>query len=340
MNRSREKRRGIVIAGSLIADVFYKIDTYPKEGRLTAVRETTGHVGGSGNLILDLAKIDPELPVEVSAIVGNDERGEMLIRKLSHFSNIDLSHVIKKNETSVTIVMNSQDTKQRTFFFIPAASDQFELSCIDWENINAKIFHLEYLLLMEKVDAPDEIYGTHGARILYEAKKRGMETSIDMVSEQSTCAGRIISSALRYTDYCAINEVEAEAVTGIDLTSSVGALEAGAEKALWRLREMGVGKWIVIHSPGYSYGLDCEKEEVHAAPSLKLPDGYIKGTTGAGDAFCSGILYGAYRGDRLENAMKLAAACAACSLSEENGTDGMRKYQDVLKLSEQYERGV
>lgn len=333
---TEKARKGIAVAGSLIADVFYKIDTYPQEGLLTNIRQTTEHVGGSGNLILDLAKLDPRLPVEVSAVVGNDERGKMLLRKLSGYSNIDLGNVKRMGETSVTMVMNAQDTKQRTFFFNPAASDQFQLSCIDWEKMNASIFHLEYLLLMKKVDEEDQNYGTHGARILFEAKKRGMRTSIDMVSEQSPRAAGVVKSALCYTDYCAINEVEAEAVTGIDLSSSNKMLSCNAEKAVKRLRELGVSKWAVIHSPQCSYGLDCETSEFAAMPSLKLPAGFIKGTNGAGDAFCSGILYAAQQGDGIKDAMKLAAACAACSLSEENGSDGMREYKDVLKVYEQY----
>ena len=56
----------------------------------------------------------------------------------------------------------------------------------------------------------------------------------------------------------------------------------------------------------------------------------IKGTNGAGDAYCSGILYGASQGWDLEKSMILATACAGCSLSEENGTDGMRSCQEVL----------
>ena len=38
---------------------------------------------------------------------------------------------------------------------------------------------------MAKVDGPDEEYGTLGARILHDARERGMKTSIDVVSEQS-----------------------------------------------------------------------------------------------------------------------------------------------------------
>ena len=81
--------------------------------------------------------------------------------------------------------------------------------------------------------------------------------------------------------------------------------------------------------------MDCETGETACVPSLRLPRGYIKGTTGAGDAFCGGILYGACRGKALRESMRFANACAACSLSEQNGTDGMRSWQEVLKLEKE-----
>ncbi len=331
-----KKRHGITVAGSLIADVFYKIDTYPKEGMLSSVRNVEGFLGGTGNMIPDLAKLDPEMTVTVSTIAGLDPQGEMVMRSLAAYPNIRTDQIVREGNTSITMVMNAQDTKQRTFFFIPEASDRYGLDCIDWDSLDSEIFHLEYLLLMKRVDSEDAEYGTHGARILREARAHGMKTSIDIVSEQSDRARRIVSCALRYTDYCAVNEVEAEGITGVNLTSGEGALLKNAERALRELKRLGVAKWAVIHSPAYSFGLDCERDHYASIPSVKLPEGYIKGTNGAGDAYCSGILYAAQRGDDLEAAMRLAAASAVCSLSEENGSDGLRTWQEVLKAAEQF----
>ena len=334
---TEKRRRGITVAGSLIADEFYKIDTYPSEGMLTYARDREGHIGGTGNMILDLAKMDPELPVTVSAVIGTDDRGEMLMNALVPYPNIRTDQIVREGASTVTLVMNAQDTKQRTFFFIPEASDRYDISYINWDSLDSEIFHLEYLLLMKQVDTADPDFGTHGARILYEAGKRGMKTSIDVVSEQSDRAKRIVTSALKYTDYCSINEIEAQGVTGMDLTSSAEALLANAEKALRKLKECGVRKWAVIHSPAYSFGYDCGNDRFVPVPSIQLPEGYIKGTNGAGDAYCSGILYAAQRGDSLEEAMHLAAACAVCSLSEENGTDGLRPWQEVLDAVKLFE---
>jgi sugar/nucleoside kinase (ribokinase family) len=57
---------------------------------------------------------------------------------------------------------------------------------------------------------------------------------------------------------------------------------------------------------------------------LELPAGYIKGTVGAGDAFCAGALYAAYQGESIAAALKLGNAAAAASLSQPGATEGMR----------------
>ena len=324
-------RKGICVAGSLIADRFYEMESYPKEGFLSKIKSGAVHIGGSGNLILDLAKLDKDLAVKVCAVVGEDENGRDLLNVLGRYQNVDTEDIVREGESAVTLVMNAKDTKQRTFFFIPGASDVFDESKIHWDHIKSRIFHLEYLLLMKKVDAADPEYGTHGARILARAKAEGMLTSFDMVSEQSNRVRDVVRPALKFTDICCINESEAQAVTGIEVVS-----RETAEQALYELHRLGVSKWAVIHSPKHNYGYDATLDEMVCVDSLKLPQGYIKGTTGAGDAFCSGILYGAHCGDTLENSMKLAIACAACSLSESNGTDGMRSREEVLSLIERY----
>lgn len=327
-----DTNKGIAVAGTLIADKFYKIDSYPKQGLLTNIRDTVSCVGGTGNLIIDLAKLDTEMPVRVSAIIGEGSDGRMIKRELGKFPNVDMANITRQGRSSVTLVMDAQDTKQRTFFFQPAASDIYEEKYIDWDALDAEIFHLEYLLLMAKVDAYDSEFGTHGARILHNARQRGMKTSVDIVSEQSARVPSVVGAALRYTDFCTINEVEAEAVTGVCLTDSEEICEEKAKEALRKLHEMGVSTWAAIHSPQVGYGYDCLKKEFVKVPSLPLPQGYIKGSNGAGDAYCSGILYGAYKHMELRQAMELGTACAACSLSEVNGTDGMRSYKDTMKF--------
>lgn len=332
----KELRTGITIAGTLISDVFYQVESYPKEGLLTNVFGSSINIGGTGNIILDLAKLDKNLQIEVCAIVGKDENGKNLLSTLKNYKNVSIDNVSLGETTSCTIIMNSAQTKQRTFFFVPGASDVFDISYIDFDKLNTKIFHLEYLLLMKKVDSYDKDFGTHGARILYNAQQKGYLTSIDVVSEQSNRAKSIVSCALKYTDICCINEYEAQSVTDIELVKDGKLDKEKVCLALQKLSQLGVKKWIVIHSPLESYGLDVDENKFVRVPSLKISKEYIKGSTGAGDAYCAGILYGAHEDFSLESSMRLARACSVCSLSQNNGTDGMRSYADTLKIENQF----
>lgn len=88
----------------------------------------------------------------------------------------------------------------------------------------------------------------------------------------------------------AFNEIEAQQATGVLLRDQFGVLiTANIPVALSHLIRLGVKDWAVIHAPEGGYGIDNEGQSV-SLPGLKLPDGYIRSTTGAGDAFCSGVL--------------------------------------------------
>ena len=106
-------------------------------------------------------------------------------------------------------------------------------------------------------------------------------------------------------------------------------------KALRCIKELGVSTWAVIHCPELGCGMD-EDGTYFEVPSLKLPNGYIKGTVGAGDAFCAGILYAAEKSLSLQEALKVAACTAAASLSEVSASDGVKSAKEVIQLYDVY----
>ena len=126
--------------------------------------------------------------------------------------------------------------------------------------------------------------------------------------------------------------MEASATTGIALRTEEGELiRENMLPALQKMKELGVSTWAVIHCPEVGFGLD-ENNNYVEVPSLKLPKGYIAGTVGAGDAFCAGVLYAAWKGEDLKSAIELGTASAVCSLSEANATDGMRTEKEAREL--------
>ena len=331
-------RKGICVAGNLIVDITYPIERWPRQSELTTITDgITRSVGGAVcNVITDLAKLDETLPLSALGVIGEDAEGEFILEQLGRHENIDLSLLGRKGTTSFTAVMSDNRTKARTFFQYRGANALFDESFIDWDRIDAEILHVGYILLLDALDQADGEYGTKMARLLAEAQSRGIRTSIDVVTESGDRFRTLVPPALRYTDYCVINELEAQQITGVLLRDEEEKLyPEHMEEALRKMKELGVFTWAVIHCPEGGYGLD-EKNHFLTVRSLKLPEGYIKGTVGAGDAFCAGVLYGAEKGWGLAESVRLGTCAAAASLSEAGATEGMRPAAEVLKLAKVY----
>lgn len=333
-------RKGICVAGNMIVDILYPTEGWPKRGELVHILDGISRSTGGAvcNVIVDLAKLDPQLPLFAMGKIGEDAEGDVILKKLGEHANIDVSNVIREGISAFTAVMNDVKSNERTFFTYLGANGRFDEDCIDWNSISANIFHIGYILLLNALDQPDTEYGSKMARLLHHAQQHGLKTSIDVVSEASDRFTRLVPPALKYTDYCIINEVEAQQTTGILLRDENGGLMIdNMPKALAAMKAMGVSTWAVIHCPEGGYGLD-EQDHYVQLSSLKLPEGYIKGTVGAGDAFCAGVLYGAEKGRTLAQAIDLGIASAAASLSQPGSTEGMRPEAEVLKLFDAFGR--
>ena len=171
---------GISVAGTVLLDKINEISAYPESGELTKISSIKLGVGGCvPNVACDLKKIRPSLPVYAIGKIGKDADGEYIVDYLNA-SGVDTTKIIsdKSDSTSMTQVM-SVIGGQRTFFTYPGTSSDFGYDDIDFNTLDTKILHLGYFLLLDKVDRGD------GLRILKKAKEMGIETSIDLVSENS-----------------------------------------------------------------------------------------------------------------------------------------------------------
>ncbi|MBO5322504.1 MAG: carbohydrate kinase family protein [Oscillospiraceae bacterium] len=331
-------RKGICCAGNMIVDITYPIETWPKQNELTHITEgIQNSTGGSVcNTITNLARLDPSLPLYASGFAGYDAEGEFVLQEMGKYPNIDISMVKRDGRTSFTMVMSNNQTKERTFFQHAGANAYYCEEHIDLDALDVDIFHIGYILLLPALDAEDDEYGTKMARLLHNVQKKGIKTSIDVVSETGDRFARLVTPALKYTNYCIINELEAQQTTGVVLRSADGTLHLeNMPAALNKLKELGVADWAVIHCPEIGCGID-KKGEYYAVPSLKLPDGWIKGTVGAGDAFCAGVLYAAEMGWTMPEALKMGACTAAASLNAVSASDGVKTAEEVLRLYNLY----
>ena len=333
-------KKGICIAGSMIVDILYPINGWPSQGQLVHIQDgiTRATGGAVCNTIIDLARLDPHMPLYAMGKIGEDAEGELVLQKLREYENIDVSNVIQEGISAFTLVLSDQLSKERTFFTYLGANGKFDENDIHWEDLHCDILHIGYILLLDALDQPDDEYGSKMARLLHNARSHGIKTSIDVVSEANDRFRRLVPPALKYVDYCIINEFEASETTGIPLRNEKGGLiTENIPSALRKMKEMGVTTWAVIHCPEGGYGLD-ENDCYIERKSLHLPEGYIQGSVGAGDAFCAGVLCGAEHGDRLDVSIELGIATAAASLSKANATDGVCSESEARRLYETMRR--
>ena len=327
-------RNGICVAGNMIVDILYPIERWPKQSELTTITEGISRATGGAvcNVIVDLAKLDPSLPLKAAGVIGSDAEGDFICEELGKQKNIDLSGVTRQGRTSFTAVMSNNETKQRTFFQYRGANALFNEAHMDWDSIDSKLLHIGYILLLDALDQPDEAYGTKMARLLADAQSRGIKTSIDVVSEASDRFVRLVTPALKHTDYCVINELEAQQTTGVLLRSEDETLHPeNMRAALEKLFELGVSTWAVIHCPEGGWGLDRDGTFVYE-PSIRLPKGYVQGKVGAGDAFCAGVIYAAHQDMTLKEGIALGTATAVISLRAPGASEGLCTAQEVNAL--------
>lgn len=318
------ERTGIAVAGSVIVDKINEISAYPYAGELTQIRSIQNAVGGCvPNVALDLKKIDPMLPVSAIGKIGNDPEGAFVTDILNAGGVSTGGLAVKPDEKTTFTEVMSVAGGQRTFFVYPGAGADFGIADMDFNSIKAKILHLGYFLLLQKVDDGD------GLKILQKAKQLGIETSIDLVSENSERYSLVLP-CLPYTDYLIVNELEAGKLAGMEPT------EENLEKIAHKLTELGVQKKVIIHMPERSVCLSDEGYSVLG--SYILPEGYIQGTTGAGDAFCAGALIGIYSGWKDLQIMEFASACAVMALSSPDATSGMKTGAEIKENCKQFAR--
>ncbi len=324
ISMNKKEKKGIAVVGSILVDKINEIKAYPKSGELTQIVGLEKAVGGCvPNVALDLKKICPDMDIQAIGKIGDDEDGAYVSEVLSS-GGVDVSgFVVDKNDkTSFTEVM-SVINGQRTFFTYPGTSADFGYDDIDFENLNTRILHLGYFLLLEKVDQGD------GLLILKKAQEMGIKTSIDLVSENSD-RYTLVLPCLPYTDYLIINENEAGKLTGMEPTDD------NLEKIAYRLMELGVKEKVVIHKPDFAVCLSDDGYTV--VNSYSLPDGYIKGTTGAGDAFCAGTLIGIYKGWSDKEILEFASGCAVMALGKADATSGLMTESEIKEYCKKFDR--
>ncbi|MDO9543262.1 MAG: carbohydrate kinase family protein [Kiritimatiellia bacterium] len=332
------ERNGIVCAGNWIVDRVKIIDRLPGVGMLGSIlSETLASGGAPFNVLVDLGKMNAPFPLAGLGVIGDDS-GRDFIGSICAPLKIDISRLIilKGMSTSYTDVMTESGTGVRVFYHYRGANARFSLEHVKINELPFRIFHLGYLLLLDGMDKPDPDCGTVAAKLLKNVQEAGIKTSVDVVSEESDRFRQIVPAALPYTDYLILNEIEAGRTTGHKVRDNQGKLiPQTIIDSVAALHEHGKMELVAVHMPEGAYLLTKDGKK-YSQGSLCLPKNHIKGTVGAGDAFCAGMLYGLHEGWDPAKALKLGSCAAAACLAQPGATDGLLPLNKVMELGNRF----
>ena len=332
-------RSGILAGGNWIIDQVKMIDVYPQREQLANITgpTVTGTGGSPYNILVNFAKLGVTFPLSAAGLVGKDSFGEFILDDCKkHKIDTKFLTVSSDAPTSYTDVMTESKGGNRTFFHNQGSNAIWDGGDIDFSKTKAKFFHLGYLLLMQALDGTDKKFGTKAAKLLAAAQSAGLRTSIDAVSEDSDRFESVITPALKHTDYCILNEIEAGKTTGFKIRKDDGKLDTVALRhAAGALLQLGVGELVVIHFPEGGFVRTRKGEDVLQS-SLRVPAKDIVGAAGAGDAFCTGMLFGLHEGWELKKCLETAVCAAAACLSHASCTGGMKSLRNIQALVNKY----
>lgn len=302
----------VVCLGILVADAIARpVDELPPRGSLGLVEELTLR-GGGGALNASTALVRWGLRACAAGKVGADPLGDFVLELLDE-RGVGRDGVLRdpKVPTSATVVL-VDSAGERTFLHLPGANGALRADELD----PGVIFAGRCLLLTGSLVMP-ALDGEPSARLLGEAKARGILTALDTVWDPTGSWERVLPS-LPYVDLFMPSLAEGEAISG----------ERGPARVAAWLRERGVAEVALKMGSGGCYASGPEFEGQLAPLPVQAVDG-----TGAGDAFIAGLLYGRLAGWPLEPAARLANAAGALATTAVGAAEGVRSLHETLALA-------
>lgn len=295
----------IVGIGSALVDILIResddflAQTGAKKGGMTLV-QSAGFIdstvekssrkpsivpGGSAcNTILGIGRLGG--PARFIGKRGNDELGALLEKALVA-NNVEPKLLVSPSATGRVLSIITPDAQRSMFTFLGASSEAKPEELLAGYFSDAALVHIEgYLLFNESLIRA----------ALKAARAAGALVSLDLASFTVVeSAKNILEELVRdYVDILIANEDEAAAFTGH--RDEMKALETLAQKADTAVVKVGKrGSHIVHKGKKASIGI--------------MGDGSAIDTTGAGDLWASGFLYGLVNGYPIDKAGRIGAAC-------------------------------
>jgi sugar/nucleoside kinase (ribokinase family) len=246
--------------------------------------------------------------------IGLDGNASIIKNHLKK-NNIQINYLIssKTVPTSQTVCM-SEKKNERTFLYYPGANNLLDTKHFKIDDLKSKpkILYIGYLTLLGKLDRFN--YNKTRLNIVLEkAKKKNLITIIDLVSNKTSHFQKIVYSALPFTDYLLLNEIEAQLLFKKSIKKKDNYLNIKLILQLTKkIFKNGLLKGLIIHNSKES--VCVLEDQTHNIKSKIIPQQKIKNAVGAGDAFCAAFIYGIHENWNIEKTLKKAHAAGTAMM--------------------------
>jgi ribokinase len=298
----------VVVVGGINSDFIIRGPTLPCPGESVQGDSFYSGAGGKGsNQAVAAARLGAR--VALIGSIGDDERGEALLRKLQA-EKVDTRYVIRKTRIQTGAAVISVDQRgEKQITAALGANMRFTIS--DIRKAKQALESTSVVLIQFESPLPCLIAA---ARI---AKKAGAKIVLDPAPPIA-----LPVQLAKLLDVIRPNANEAQQLTGVPVRN-----RASARKAAQKLLARGIK--IVALEAGKEGDLLVTQKEEHLFPRLKVK---TVDATGAGDAFAAAMAVGLAEGLPLEEIGRLANATAALATTKIGAQEGLPTRREVKKL--------
>ena len=296
----------VVGFGALNLDKLFKVNLIAKkeeEGFVTDFKESGG--GSAANTVVGLARL--ELKTGFIGKVASDREGKLLLDEFKQ-ERVDVNSVIvSKSGRSGTVMGYIDPNGDRALYVDPGVNDQLDFKDISLDCVSCTEFlHLSSFVAEKPFNAQKQLIN----------KLSDVKTCFDPGALYARKGLEALKPIIKRSYAVFPNEIEVKLLTGKGYKAGAKMFhELGAELVAVKLGKKGC------------YVSDWKESHLIEALNIAAVD-----TTGAGDAFCAGFIYGLAKKKDLYDCGRLGNFVASRCVQKMGARTGLPRLTDLKNL--------
>jgi ribokinase len=292
--------------GALNLDKLFKVNMIAKEeeeGSVLGFKESAG--GSAANTVVGLARL--ELKTGFIGKVAADREGNFLLDEFRK-EGVDVNGIAVSERGRSGMVMGFINPKgDRALYVDPGVNDQIGFNDINLDYVSGtKFLHLSSFVGEKPFKAQNQLI----------EQLSSVKISFDPGAIYARKGLEVLKPIIKKSYVMFPNGIEVKLLTGQDYKEGAATfIKLGADLVAVKLGKRGC------------YVTDGKQSHLIEAYKVEVVD-----TTGAGDAFCAGFLYGLIKQKDMYECGKLGNFVASRCISKMGARTGLPKLEDLKNL--------